>query len=49
VPIARDVAIIEAAIDLNLTDDAVFGVAYSGQLASGSQDHAFNARLGVKF
>ena len=49
VPIARDVAVIEAAIDLNLTDDAVFGVAYSGQLASGSQDHTFNARLGVKF
>ncbi|TIS49354.1 MAG: autotransporter domain-containing protein [Mesorhizobium sp.] len=49
VPIARDVAVVEAAIDLNLTDDAVFGVTYSGQLASGAQDHAFGARVGVKF
>ncbi|SDA91499.1 autotransporter outer membrane beta-barrel domain-containing protein [Mesorhizobium qingshengii] len=49
VPIARDVAVVEAAIDLNLTDDAIFGVTYSGQLASGSQDHTFNARVGVEF
>lgn len=49
VPIARDVAIVEAAIDMNLTDDAVFGVTYSGQLASSSHDHAFSARLEVKF
>ncbi|RWM27421.1 MAG: autotransporter domain-containing protein [Mesorhizobium sp.] len=49
VPIARDAAVVEAAIDLNLTDDAVFGVTYSGQLASGGQDHAFGARVGVKF
>ncbi|WP_189479039.1 autotransporter domain-containing protein, partial [Mesorhizobium sp. M1E.F.Ca.ET.063.01.1.1] len=49
VPIARDAAVVEAAIDLNLTDDALFGVTYSGQLASGGQDHAFGARVGVKF
>ena len=48
-PIARDAAVVEAAIDLNLTDDAVFGLTYNGQLASGGQDHAFGARVGVKF
>lgn len=49
VPIARDAAVVEAAIDLDLTDDAAFGLTYSGQLAAGGQDHAFGARVGVKF
>ncbi|MEO5758925.1 MAG: autotransporter domain-containing protein [Mesorhizobium sp.] len=49
VPIARDVAVVEAAIDLNLSDNAVFGVSYSGQLASHSRDHVFNVKVAVKF
>ncbi|TPM40471.1 autotransporter domain-containing protein [Mesorhizobium sp. B2-3-4] len=49
VPIARDAAVLEAAIDVSLTGNAVLGVTYRGQLASDAQDHAFNARLGVKF
>jgi outer membrane autotransporter protein len=49
VPIARDAAVVEAGLDLDLTDDAVFGVSYSGQLAADAQAHAFKAALEVKF
>ncbi|RWD54066.1 MAG: autotransporter domain-containing protein [Mesorhizobium sp.] len=49
VPIARDAAVVEAAIDLDLADNAAFGLTYSGQSAAGGQDHAFGTRVGVKF
>lgn len=48
-PIARDAALIEAGLDMNLTEQATFGVAYQGQLASTAQEHGFNARLAVRF
>lgn len=49
VPIARDAALVEAGIDWNLTANAVLAVAYSGQLASDSQDNAVQGRLSVSF
>jgi len=49
VPIARDAALIEAGLDVNLSEKATFGLTYQGQLASGAQEHGFNAKLGIRF
>nr|WP_180882938.1 autotransporter domain-containing protein [Mesorhizobium loti] len=48
-PIARNAALIEAGLDMNLTEQATLGIAYQGQLASGAQEHGFNAKLAVRF
>jgi subtilase-type serine protease len=48
-PIARDTALIEAGIDMNLTEHAVLGITYQGQAASNAQEHGFNAKLNVRF
>ncbi|WMT92483.1 autotransporter domain-containing protein [Pelagibacterium sp. H642] len=48
-PIARDSAVIEAGLDLNLTPEASFGISYQGQLASDAYDHGFRANLNVRF
>jgi subtilase-type serine protease len=48
-PIARNAAVIEAGLDVNLTDKATIGLAYQGQLASDAQEHGFNAKLGMRF
>jgi subtilase-type serine protease len=48
-PIAKTAAIIEAGLDVNLTDKATIGLVYHGQLASTSQEHGFNAKFGVWF
>jgi len=48
-PIARNSAVIEAGLDLNLTPDAAFGVSYQGQLGSDAQDHGFKANLSARF
>ncbi|CFX14326.1 Outer membrane autotransporter barrel domain-containing protein (fragment) [Candidatus Filomicrobium marinum] len=49
VPIARNSAVVEAGLDLNLTSEATFGVSYTGQIASDAQDHGIKASLAVKF
>ncbi|MBZ9676879.1 autotransporter domain-containing protein [Mesorhizobium sp. ES1-1] len=49
VPIARDAAVVDAGLDLELTDRAVLSVSYNGQMASDAQDHAFKTRLQVNF
>lgn len=49
VPIGRDSAIVEAALDLDLSARATLGVAYHGQLSGNAQDHGIKAQLGVKF
>ena len=49
VPIAKDAALIEAGLDLNLTPAATLGVSYQGQFGSGVQQNGFSARLAVKF
>ncbi len=49
VPIARDSLIIEAGVDIDVTNYARFGVVYSGQLARGAQDHAIKGSLTLRF
>jgi len=49
VPVARDAAVIEAGLDLELTDHATLGISYNGQFGSGIQDHSFAARIGISF
>ncbi|MEI5681825.1 autotransporter domain-containing protein [Mesorhizobium sp. CCNWLW179-1] len=48
-PITKNAAVIEAGLDVKLTDKATIGLAYQGQLASDAQEHGFNAKLGVRF
>ncbi|WP_268968722.1 autotransporter outer membrane beta-barrel domain-containing protein [Tritonibacter mobilis] len=48
-PIARNSAVIEAGLDLDLTSDATLGLSYTGQIAAGAQDHGFKANLNVRF
>ncbi|AZO80571.1 hypothetical protein B5U98_12420 [Bosea sp. Tri-39] len=49
VPIARDALVVGAGLALNLTPGAEVAVSYDGQLAQRATDHAFNARLAVRF
>ncbi|MBB5703639.1 multidrug resistance efflux pump [Ochrobactrum daejeonense] len=42
-PIAEDTAIIEAGLDLGITDSAALGLSYSGQ------QHGVNARFAISF
>jgi outer membrane autotransporter protein len=48
-PIATDAAVIEAGLDLNLTDTTKFGLAYQGQFGGGVQNSGFNAEVQVRF
>jgi subtilase-type serine protease len=48
-PIAEDAALIEAGLDVSLTETAMLGLDYQGQLASDAQEHGFNAKLAVRF
>ncbi|WCR02155.1 autotransporter domain-containing protein [Paracoccus saliphilus] len=49
VPIAEDAAVIEAGIDLNLSDTARLGLSYQGQFGSGVQESGLKADLKVRF
>ncbi|MDR6871360.1 outer membrane autotransporter protein [Bosea sp. BE125] len=49
IPIARDAAIVEAGLDLAIGKSATLGLAYTGQLAQDTQDHAFKGVLAVRF
>lgn len=49
IPIAKDAAIVEAGLDLDLTDTVALGIAYQGQLGSGAQQNGLNAKLALKF
>lgn len=48
-PIARNSAIIEAGLDLNLSPQIAFGLSYQSQIASDASDHGFKANLSVRF
>jgi outer membrane autotransporter protein len=48
-PIARNSAVIEAGLDLDLSPSATFGLSYTGQLSSHTQDHGVRANLSVRF
>ncbi len=48
-PIAEDAALIEAGLDLAITDSATLGLSYAGQIASDAREHGFNASITVRF
>ncbi|WP_201415031.1 autotransporter domain-containing protein [Mesorhizobium sp. J8] len=48
-PIARDAAVVEAGLALNLTPAATLGVSYSGQFGSGHSDQSLRADFNWKF
>ncbi|MCV9910234.1 autotransporter domain-containing protein [Brucella sp. HL-2] len=48
-PIGQDAALIEAGLDLKLTEDATLGLSYTGQFASGARQNGLNAKLSVSF
>lgn len=48
-PIAKDSAVIEAGLDVQITRQAAFGLSYQGQLASSAQDHGVRASLNIRF
>ncbi|AMJ61964.1 autotransporter outer membrane beta-barrel domain-containing protein [Bosea sp. PAMC 26642] len=48
-PIARDAAMVEAGLDVAVGRSTTLGVAYTGQLAKDTQDHAFKGVLAVRF
>lgn len=49
VPIARDALVVGAGLALKLAPGAEVALSYDGQLAKHATDHAFNARLAVRF
>ncbi|MFT4118291.1 autotransporter outer membrane beta-barrel domain-containing protein, partial [Bradyrhizobium sp.] len=49
VPIAKDAAVFDAGLDLNLSPTATFGIGYQGQFSDGANRNGFNAKLSVKF
>lgn len=46
---SRDVLVLDAGFDVNLTKNATLGFSYSGQLGSGLRNHAGKAGFNVKF
>ncbi|WP_159589746.1 autotransporter domain-containing protein [Chelativorans xinjiangense] len=48
-PIAKNAAVLEAGLDINLSEKATVGLTYQGQLASDAQEHGFNGKLTVRF
>ncbi|GLK84668.1 outer membrane autotransporter barrel domain-containing protein [Ancylobacter defluvii] len=49
VPIAEDAAVVEAGLDVNLSEAATLGLAYQGQFGDGVTQNGFNATLSVRF
>ncbi|WP_244283459.1 autotransporter domain-containing protein [Pseudovibrio sp. Tun.PSC04-5.I4] len=48
-PIAKDIGILEAGLDLAINERAQFGLSYTGQLARESTKHGLTARLNLQF
>jgi len=49
VPVAKNVAVVEAALDFNLSRNSKLSVSYGGQFGSGTRDHGVKATLNVRF
>jgi outer membrane autotransporter protein len=49
VPLARDAAVIEAGLDVQLAASATLGLSYAGQFGGGTHDNGFKLDLGVRF
>ncbi len=48
-PLAKDAAVFEAGVNVDIAPGASLAIAYQSQFGDGAQDHGFNAKLGVKF
>ncbi|AEQ50975.1 autotransporter outer membrane beta-barrel domain-containing protein [Pelagibacterium halotolerans] len=48
-PPARDTLVLDAGLELDISDAVTFGLSYSGQIASGLSDHGAKASLNVRF
>jgi fibronectin-binding autotransporter adhesin len=48
-PIAKDAALVEAGLDLAISQSTSLGLSYTGQLAGNAQDHAFKSVFAVRF
>ena len=48
-PIAEDVAVFGAGLSLDITDQATFGLDYSGQFGERAADHSGSARVNFRF
>ena len=48
-PIARNAAVLEAGIDFGLSRSVNLDLSYTGQFASGAQQHGFKSELALKF
>lgn len=49
VPIARDAAVVDLGLDMNLGENSTLGVSYDGQFGSGVTDQTLRANFSVKF
>jgi fibronectin-binding autotransporter adhesin len=49
VPLAEDSFLLEAGLDLNISEKATLGFSYSGQFASDVQDNAVQGRFRWRF
>jgi outer membrane autotransporter protein len=49
VPLARDAALVEAGVDLEITGNAKVGVSYAGQLSNSVQDHSVKGNFTWRF
>jgi outer membrane autotransporter protein len=49
VPVARDAAVVEAGLDLNMSANATLGLSYAGQFGSHTADNGAKANLNVRF
>lgn len=49
VAIARNAALLEAGLDIEISRSAKFGLSYNGQLSERAQQHSGNARFSIRF
>jgi uncharacterized protein with beta-barrel porin domain len=49
VPLAKNVAVLEAGVDMQLRPNLTLGASYSGQFGDGLEDHGFKASLNWTF
>ncbi|MER9948491.1 autotransporter domain-containing protein [Mesorhizobium sp. M0047] len=49
VPVARDAAVVEAGLDLNMSANATLGLSYTGQFGGGTVDQGAKVNLGLRF
>jgi outer membrane autotransporter protein len=48
-PIAKDTAVLQAGVDVKLSEMATLGLSYNGEFGDGAATNGVDARLGIKF